>query len=320
MKQSWLWSLITLLVVSGISYGVFLATRPPQVPDGFLYGNGHIEGTEVRIASEVAGRVTEHALVEGGAVTRGQTVVVVDPQTSLDELRARQGELAALRDSRAALDSQIEIWTHHVETAGRRLERARSLRESDVGSDEEVDRAEDALREAEGQLGNLQAQREAVEGRIASAEARVRLAETQLEKTEVAAPQDGTVLVRAVEVGEVVQAGQPLGLIVDLERLELKAYIPEADLGKVQLGNDARLRVNAFPERYFDAHVARVDDYAQFTPRDIHVPEERTRMVYGVTLALENPEGRLKPGMPADAWIRWDETKEWPATLPVPVR
>lgn len=319
MRQSWLWSLIALVVVSGISYGIFRATRPAVVPEGFLYANGHIEGTEVRIASEVAGRVTDQSLVEGAAVTQGQTVVVVDPQTSRDELRAREGELEALRDSRLALESQIEIWRHHVETAGRRLARERSLRDSNVGSDTDVDQAEDALREAEGQLGNLQAQRDAVEGQVASAEARVRLAETRLRKTEVAAPQDGTVLVRAVEVGEVVQAGQPLGLIVNLERLELKVYIPEADLGKVQLGNAARVRVDAFPAQYFDARVARVDDYAQFTPRDIHVPEERTRMVYGVTLALANPEGRLKPGMPADAWIRWDETKEWPETLPVPV-
>jgi HlyD family secretion protein len=309
-----------LLLISGLSYGIFWATRSPEVPEGFLYGNGHIEGTEVRIASEVAGRVTEHALTEGDAVTRGQTLVVIDAQTSEDQLRVREGELAALRDSQAALDSQTTLWAHHVETAGRQLERARRLRASNVASDEDVEQADDALREAEGQLGTLQAQRDALDGQIASAEARVRLTETQLEKTEVTAVEDGTVLVRAVEVGEVVQAGQPLGLIVDLERLELKVYIPEGDLGKVRLGSAARLRVNAFPERYFDARVARVDDYAQFTPRDIHVPEERTRMVYGVTVALENSERRLKPGMPADAWIRWDETKAWPATLPVPVR
>jgi HlyD family secretion protein len=268
----------------------------------------------------VAGRVIAHALAEGGAVAQDQTVVVVDPATSRDQLRARQGELAALRDSRAALDSQITLWVHHVETAGSRLARAQTLRASGAVNDADVERAEDAFSEAEGQLGNLRAQREALDGQIASAEARLQLAETQLERTEVTAPEDGTVLVRAVEVGEVVQAGQPLGLIVNLGRLELKVYVPEADLGKVQFGNAARLRVNAFPERYFDARVARVDDYAQFTPRDIHVPEERTRMVYGVTLALENPERRLKPGMPADAWIRWDDSKPWPATLPVPVR
>lgn len=320
MRRSWMWSLLGLLLVSGISYGIFQATRPADVPDGFLYGNGHIEGTEIRVASEVPGRITNHALTEGEAVFRGQTIVVVDAETSRQELRAREGELAALRDSRAAIDSQITIWVHHVETSGRQLERAQRLRASDVASDEVVEQAEDGLREAEGQLGNLEAQHDALDGQIASAEARVHLAETTLGKTEIAAPADGTVLIRAVEVGEVVQAGEPLALIVDLERLQLKVYIPERNLGKLQLGNAARLRVNAFPERYFGARVARVDDYAQFTPRDIHVPEERTRMVYGVTLALDNPDGRLKPGMPADAWIRWDDSKDWPETLPVPVR
>lgn len=320
MKQSWAWSLIGLLMLSGVSYGIFWATRPSDVPEGFLYGNGHIEGTQIRIASEVSGRVTDHALLEGEPVSQGQVLVVVDPQTSRDELRIRQGELTALRDSQAALDSQIALWTHHVETAARQLDRARTLRAADAASDEEVDRSEDTLREAEGQLGNLQGQRDALDGRISSAEARARLAESQLEKTEIPSPNEGTVLVRAVEVGEVVQAGQALALIVDLDRLELKVYVPEADLGKVQLGSEARLSVSAFPDRFFDAHVARVDDYAQFTPRDIHVPEERTRMVYGVTLALENPEGQLKPGMPADAWIRWDASKSWPASLPVPVR
>lgn len=320
VRLSWIWSLLGLLLVSGLSYGIFRATRPNEVPAGFLYGNGHIEGTEIRISSEVPGRVTEHALGEGATVSQGQTVVLVDAETSWQELRARQGELAALRDSMAAMDSQIATWMHHVDTAGRQLERARRLRASNLAADEAVEQAEDALREAEGQLGNLRFRRDALGGQIASAAARVQLAETAVDKTEVRAPADGTVLVRAVEVGEFVQAGEPLALIVDLERLELKVYIPERNLGKLQLGNAARLRINAFPERYFDARVARVDDYAQFTPRDIHVPEERTRMVYGVMLVFENPDGRLKPGMPADAWIRWDAARDWPETLPVPVQ
>ncbi len=319
MKQSWLWTLIALIAVSVVSYGIYQATRPEQLPGGFLYGNGHIEGREIRIASEVAGRVTEQALTEGAQVTKGQLLVAIDYETSRDQLSAREGELLALRDSRAALRSQITVWTHHLETATNQYERVQKLRASNLASDEDLEDAEDSLREAQGQLDRLQAEQNAFDGQIASAEALVNLAQTQLDRTDVLAPKSGTVLVRAVEVGEVVQAGQPLGLLVDLDRLELKVYIPEGDLGKVQIGNAGRVRVSAFPERYFDARVARTDDYAQFTPRDIHVPSERTRMVYGVTLALDNPDGRLKPGMPADAWIRWDDTMGWPTELPVPV-
>ena len=78
-----------------------------------------------------------------------------------------------------------------------------------------------------------------------------------------------------------------------------------------------RVRVDGL-ERYFTAKVSRIDDFAQFTPRDIHMPDERQRMVYGVTLILDNTDNELKPGMPADAWIRWDTTAEWPELLMVP--
>lgn len=107
-------------------------------------------------------------------------------------------------------------------------------------------------------------------------------------------------------------------MLVDLSRLELKVYIPERDLGKVDLKDAARVRVDAFPDRYFDATVSRIDQQAQFTPRDIHLPEERVRMVFGVTLALENPDGVLKPGMPADAWIRSGKATSWPQRLVIP--
>ncbi len=80
----------------------------------------------------------------------------------------------------------------------------------------------------------------------------------------------------------------------------------------------ARVKVDAFADRFFEARVARVDQRAQFTPRDIHMPEERVRMVFGVTLALENPQGVLKPGMPADAWILWKSGAAWPDRLFVP--
>ena len=89
-------------------------------------------------------------------------------------------------------------------------------------------------------------------------------------------------------------------------------------MGRIKLNSAARVRVNAFPQRYFEARVSRVDQRGQFTPRDIHLPDERERTVYGVTLALSNTDASLKPGMPADAWIRWREDLAWPARLVVP--
>jgi HlyD family secretion protein len=318
MSRRWLWSLIALVVVAAGSYGWFTYSRNPQLPVGIVYGNGHIEATEVRLSAEVSGRVLEHELAEGAQVAAGQIVATLDWSTSREELRVIQGELAALLQSQSALDSQIRLWEHHIETARRRVARTRSLLAPDLASPSEEDAAEDALTEAEAQLEGLAAERRVLQGRIDSARARVRLAEDRLEKTEVEAPLAGTVLIRAVETGELVQAGQTLALIADLERLRLEIYLPGDVLGKVALGDAARVRVDAFPDRYFPAQITRIDDFAQFTPRDIHVPAERTRLVYGMTLTIDNAQGHLKPGMPADAWVRWDEALAWPDTLAVP--
>jgi HlyD family secretion protein len=317
MKRSWLWTLAGVLAVALASVAVFVLTRPEPLPQGILYGSGHIEGTEVRIASEVAGRVLEQQMPEGQSVNTGAPLVTIDPSVSRDQLSAVEGELAALRESRAALAAQIVTWNHHLETARAQVGRLERLAQTQLASQQSLDSARDAARQAEGERSRLQAQRETLDRQIASAESRVSLARTQLTRTTVYAPQSGTVLVRAVEKGEVVQVGQPLALLVDLSRLELKVYLAADQMGKVRLDDEARVRVDAFPEQLFEARVARVDDYAQFTPRDIHVPAERTQMVYGVTLALENSERRLKPGMPADAWIRWQEMP-WPQALPVP--
>lgn len=317
MNRSWFLTVGGVALVAIASYALYALTRPEPLPQGLLYGSGHIEGTEIRIASEVAGRIVEQRMPEGKVVSAGASLLTIDPVASRHQLRAAEAELQALRESRAALEAQLATWSHHVETAQEQVARLERLAQNDLASRQSLDSAQDALRQAEGELERLQAQRESLDRQIVSAEARVNLARTQLERTTVHAPRSGTVLVRAVEAGEVVQVGQPLALLVDLSRLELKVYLATDQMGKVRLDDEARVRVDAFPDRLFDARVIRVDDYAQFTPRDIHVPEERTQMVYGVTLALDNPERRLKPGMPADAWIRWQDVP-WPDRLPIP--
>ena len=316
MNRSWQWALAGVLVAVIASYAFYTLTRPEPLPNGILYGSGHIEGTEIRIASEVAGRVVEQWMPEGGIVNAGAPVATIDPTVSRDRLRAVDAELDALRESRAALAAQVSTWTHHVETTQAQLARIERLAQSNLASEQALDTARDAVRQAEGELRRLEAQSKSLDEQIASADARVSLARTELDRATVYAPQAGTVLVRAVEAGEVVQVGQPLALLVDLSRLELKVYLALDALGKIRLGDQARVRVDAYPDELFEAAVARVDDYAQFTPRDIHVPDERTQMVYGVTLALDNTERRLKPGMPADAWIRFEDVP-WPERLPI---
>jgi HlyD family secretion protein len=144
------------------------------------------------------------------------------------------------------------------------------------------------------------------------------LARSQVGKARVVSPISGAVLERLAEPGEVLAAGQPVAVLADLTTVKLKVFVSERDLGKVRLGAPVRIRVDAFPDHSFEARVAQVDAQAQFTPRDVHMADERSRTVYGVTLRAGNPDGVLKPGMPADAWILWNDKAGWPARLQIP--
>jgi HlyD family secretion protein len=152
---------------------------------------------------------------------------------------------------------------------------------------------------------------ESARARMQIEEASLALARANLQDTRVEAPFAGTVLERLVEAGEIVAPGTPVVTYMDMAKLYVKVYVAERDIAKVKLGDEARIYADGFPGRYFGADVARVSQQAEFTPRDIHMPDERTKLVFAVKLAIRDSQGILKPGMPADARIHWQAGSPW---------
>lgn len=134
----------------------------------------------------------------------------------------------------------------------------------------------------------------------AQAEAQVALLEAQLERLTLRAPAAGVVLKRLVSPGELAQPGAPLLILGRLDDLSITVYVPEDRYGRIDLGDKAEVRVDAFPERDFEAEVIRIADRAEFTPRNVQTVAGRRSTVFAITLALKGKGGRLKPGMPAD--------------------
>jgi len=129
---------------------------------------------------------------------------------------------------------------------------------------------------------------------------------------QVTAPIGGIVATRVHDLGEVVAAGAPVFDLVDLDKLYLKVYVPESQIGKVRLGVAARIYSDAFPNQSFDATVRYISPRAEFTPKEVQTPDERVKLVYAVKLYLvSNPDHRLSPGLPADAVIRWMDSTPW---------
>jgi HlyD family secretion protein len=162
------------------------------------------------------------------------------------------------------------------------------------------------------QVAILRAERDALARQRGQAQAQLAEQQSHVVDFSVKSPIDGRVLTRTVERGERVEPGTPLFTLVDLDRLYVKIYVPEPSIGKVALGQEARVYVDAYPGRAFPARVSRVSQEAEFTPKNVETREERVKLVFAVEVALaENPGGVLKPGMPADATIRWRPDAPW---------
>lgn len=267
------------------------------------------------------------------------TEALRDSRARVGEARAALGAARArLRHAEAESERAAADYARYRELSKRNavsaqtLDQARATEKVAQAATEsaraQVSEAQEALERARAtgvsveryrkQVQAVQAEREVAQAAVATARARVQareadvaVAQSQLDELRVYAPFSGTVLERLVEPGEVVAAGTPLVTLVDLSRLYAKVYVAERDIGKVELGSAARVYTDAFPERHFEAQVSQVSQQAEFTPRDVHMKDERTRLVFAVKLSLDNPGGTLKPGMPVDARIRWDPEAPW---------
>jgi len=135
---------------------------------------------------------------------------------------------------------------------------------------------------------------------LAQAEANLALLDTQIEKLTVYAPADGVILTRNVEPGEFVQPGATLLTLADLGDLKITVYVPEDRYGDISLGQEATLSVDSFPGESFSALVVSIANTAEYTPRNVQTVEGRSSTVYAVKLQVDDPSGKLKPGMPAD--------------------
>ncbi len=145
-------------------------------------------------------------------------------------------------------------------------------------------------------------------------QARYQLVEAQATRSDltVKAPFDGTVMTRAAEPGEVVQAGTAIVTLLDLSKVYLRGFIPEGQIGKVKVGQPARIYLDSDPARPLDAYVERIDPQATFTPENTYFRDDRVKQVVGVKLRLKSGIGFAKPGMPADGEVLV-EGSTWPS-------
>jgi HlyD family secretion protein len=289
-------------------------------------GSGTMECTQIRIASEVAGRIASLAFAEGDTVTNGQLLATLDNTP----YRLRRDEaLAALALAQAQLDlmnagsrnedilrasAQVNEARAMAKAASLDSRRIEALfNQKSVSTKQRDDAATAAERTAAGlaaaeqQLnrlvkGNRPEEIQAAQASVALANARLAQADKAIADCIITAPTTGIITTKTAESGEMTAVGAPLATLSRMDEVWLSLYLPETKLAGIKIGRKATVKIDGDPSRY-EGTVTFVSPEAEFTPRNIQTPDERVKLVYRIKVTLPNPKGIFKPGMPADGYL-----------------
>jgi HlyD family secretion protein len=265
---------------------------------------GNFEATEVTVAAEVGGRLLSFGLEEGDRLAKDTVVGLVDTVPLVLERQALVARRAAAVSGTREADANIAALEVQRTIADRELARTERLLKQSAATAQQGDQAEHDARVVLEQLAGARAARGSARQEVAALDAQVASIDDKLARSRITSPLAGTVLARYVEPGEFVQAGQPLFKLASLDSLTFRAYVSNAQLTRLRLGQQVQVGVDradsiaAMPGR-----VTWIASAAEFTPTPIQTRDERADQVYAVKIVVANPDGRLRIGMPGELTI-----------------
>jgi HlyD family secretion protein len=283
--------------------GLLLASgcRNGSEPDAW----GNFEATEVVVSAQTSGQVQRFTPVEGRKLARGADVALIDTTQLALERRQLVAQRAAAESRRTEAARQVGVLLVQRDVARRAFERTRRLHAEQAATAQQLDQAEREYRVLLAQIEAARAQGNVVGFDVSATDARVAQLGERIDRSRVTNPRAGVVLVTYTRAGEVVQSGQPLYKIADMDTLELRAYVGEPQLTSFRVGQQVQVHVDRGKgERLsLPGVVSWVSSTAEFTPTPVQTRDERADLVYAVKILVANRDGALKIGMPADVTL-----------------
>lgn len=339
---------VLAVALAAAGYAAWDRSRDHGPGEGFVSGNGRIEATEIDVATKLPGRVDAILVEEGSLVKAGQPLArmqVTSLQAQRDEAVARQAQArngvdtaraqVVLRQSDVrAVEAQVVQREAELDAAQRRLARSTTLEKEGASAGQELDDDQARVRSIQAALAAARAQVTAAQAAVQAAQsqavgavanvdaaaATIARIDADLADAVLKAPRDGRVQFRVAQAGEVLGAGGKLLNLVDLADVSMTFFLPETAAGRVALGSEVRIVLDAAPGLVIPARVSFVASTAQFTPKTVETASERQKLMFRVkaqidrTLLLQHLD-QVKTGLPGVAWLRLDANRPWPAQL-----
>ena len=286
--------------------------------------SGTVEAREIDLSFQVGGRIAQLNTDEGQWLEQGKIAAQLDTrdyqlalQQALATADAAKANLEALKagtrkqEIRVA-EANLRKAQSQLNFAQAEVKRFSSLIPKKLASEEQLEQAQlqyevslasvdqakqhlNLLREGPRKEDIKRAESEYLARQEASKSTRL-----QLDYTQLLSPVSGLVTVRLSEAGEVVSPGQAVVRVAELSKPWVRAYLSEPKLGRVRIGQRAQVTIDSFPDRVFDGTLTFISPVAEFTPKTVETRELRVDLVYRIKVEVQNPQGVLKIGMPAD--------------------
>ncbi|KAB2714750.1 HlyD family efflux transporter periplasmic adaptor subunit [Brucella intermedia] len=346
-RKQWILAGAIIVLAAG-AYYAWKSLNGDGLPEGIARGNGRIEAVEIDISTKSPGRIREILVDEGDFVQANDILARMD--TDQLESQLKQAE-AQLRRAEIGIETARSLVTQReaehtaaeatvaqreaqLDAAQRRLARSQQLTQTRTISQQVLDDDRATAQGAEAAVGAAKAQLAATEAAIGAAKAQVIDAEASVEAARAAiasiqadindatlrAPKPGRVQYRVAQPGEVLSAGGRVLNLVDVSDVYMTFFLPTAQAGRVAIGAEARIVLDAAPQYVIPANISFVADVAQFTPKTVETEEERQKLMFRVKAKisqelLQKYIQQVKTGLPGMAYVKLDPNAEWPQHL-----
>ena len=335
-----------------IGLTIYFVLKPSGPGKGFASGNGRIEATEIDVATKLAGRVQNVMVNEGDFVQIGEPLAqmetdVLDAQRAEAQAQSQQAitavasaeaQVAARQSDTAAAQATVAQRAAELDAARRRFARTEMLSSNGVVASEEVDDDRASLHGTQAAVTAAQAEVTAAQAAVKAAQAQVvgtkasvkasvaaiATIEADITDSLLKSSCEGRVQYRVAQPGEVLGAGGTVLNLVDLNDVYLTFFLADAMAGKIAIGAEVHLVLDAEPQNVIPATVSFVATVAQFTPKTVETPDERQKLMFRVKAQisrklLQKNLKEIKTGLPGVAWIKLDPAAKWPANLEIKV-
>jgi HlyD family secretion protein len=314
--------LLLVLLLGGIGAGYWWLHPRDVLPAGIAWSNGRLEADEIDIDTKFAGRVAKLLADEGDLVKGGQVLAMMDTQDLQASLQKAASVVLQLQRALEEAQANLAQQQTQVLLAQQELDRARFLVPKGFETKQVLDQRRQQMD------GAIAAQTAAVakvggaEFALKAATHDVQLYQVNIADNSLVAPRDGRIQYRVANVGEVLAAGGKVFTILDTGYVYMDTFLPTLDAGRIKLGSDARIVLDAYPVHPIPAKVVFIASQAQFTPKEVETKDERDKLMFRIRVRIDPEQLRtraeeVRSGLPGIAYVQTDPTIAWPPRLQV---